>query len=306
MRELWRGRVPAGHPVTTVGRWLAREAGLSVTLLRRLKAAGGIRVNGQVRRTVDPLVAGDEVVLSLAPAWPPHVDPEPIPLDVVLEDDDVIVLNKPPGLVVHPTRGTYAGTVANGLAHHWQRHSASCGFHPVHRLDRDTSGLLLLAKHPLAHQRLDEQLQARSLTRAYHAVAWGQPEAEAGTIALPIGHPDAASPARAVMVGGQPAVTRWEVLERLSLPRPSGACVLRLVLETGRTHQIRVHLAALGHPLLGDALYAPARSAWAPRQALHAAELGFRHPRSGGWCQLHAPWPPDLRAALRRLGAAGG
>lgn len=303
MKELWRGRVPADHPVTPVGRWLARELGLSVTLVRRLKAVGGIRVNGASLRTVDTLAPGDEVSLLLEPSWPPHVEPEAIPLDVVHEDDDVVVVNKPCGLVVHPTRGTYAGTLANGLAHLWRVRNERWGFHPVHRLDRDTSGLLLLAKHPLAHQRLDVQLQARALTRAYTAVVWGQPAQEAGLVTLPIGHPDPASPARAVVPDGSPAVTRWEVQERLPRPAPGGATVLRLVLETGRTHQIRVHMAATGLPLLGDALYAPAQASWAPRQALHAGELGFHHPRTGAWCHLFAALPPDLAGVVAALRA---
>ncbi|MEB3330031.1 MAG: RluA family pseudouridine synthase [Candidatus Sericytochromatia bacterium] len=280
-----------------------REVGLSVTLMRRLKAVGGIQVNGRSVRTVDSLAPGDEVALVLEPAWPPHVAPEPIPVVVVHEDDDVILVDKPAGLVVHPTRGTYSGTLANGLAHHWQGKQERWGFHPVHRLDRDTSGLLLLAKHPLAHQRLDAQLQARALARSYTAVVWGQPLEQAGTVALPIGHPDPASPARAVVPGAAPATTRWELVERLSRPAPAGAAVLRLTLETGRTHQIRVHLAALGHPLLGDGLYGPAQAAWAPRQALHAGEIGFHHPRTGAWCHHRAALPPDLVQVLETLRA---
>jgi 23S rRNA pseudouridine1911/1915/1917 synthase len=286
----------------TVGRWLARELGLSTTLVRKLKATpGGIRVNGAHRRTVDALAPGDEVVLSLAPDPAPNVAPEPMSLAVVHEDRDLVVLDKAPGVVVHPTHGVYTGTLANGLAQRWLDLGVPAGIHPVHRLDRQTSGLIVFAKHPLAHQRLDAQLLAHKLEREYVALVWGRPAADAGEVDLPIalagGHPVA----RAVREGGQAAQTAWTVVERYDAPGPAGAALLRLVLRTGRTHQIRVHMAAIGHPLLGDTLYAEDRAAIAPRQALHAATLAFRHPRTGEPMRFEAPLPPDLAAVLEGL-----
>lgn len=304
--ELWRGQIPAGQAPVPVGRWLERELGLSTTFVRRLKACGGLQVAGRACRTVDLAQAGEEVVLSLPLALPPHLTPEPMELTIVHEDRDVIVVDKPAGLVVHPTKGTYAGTLANGLAHRWSQRQERCGLHPVHRLDRDTSGLLVLAKHPLAHQRLDAQLQARTLRRRYVALAWGHPEPSAGTVALPIGLPDASSAVRAVLPGGQPAVTHFAVQARGVLGSGEPFCQLELWLETGRTHQIRVHMAAIGHALLGDPLYGDRRPGPLGRQALHAAELGFHHPRTGAWWVFQAAMPPDLAAVATELEARTG
>ena len=302
MIELIRRRLAPDEAPTTVGRWLERELGLSTTLVRKLKATpGGIRVNGAHRRTVDPLGPGDEIVLTLPPDPAPNVAPEPVPLTVVHEDVDLIVLDKAPGVVVHPTPGVYTGTLANGLAWRWAEQGAPAGIHPVHRLDRMTSGLIVFAKHALAHQRLDVQLLAHKLERAYLALVWGRPAADRGEVDLPIALAGNHPVARAVVAGGQPAQTAWEVVARYGGPGPEGAALLRLALRTGRTHQIRVHMQAIGHPLLGDTLYAPDREAIAPRQALHAATLAFVHPRTGEPMRFEAPLPPDLEAVRARL-----
>lgn len=305
MTELWRARLPDDASATTVGRWLERELGLSSTLVRRLKAQpDGIMVAGEHRRTVDPFRPGEEIVLSLPPDPAPNVTPEPVPLAVVHEDRDLIVLDKAPGVVVHPTHGVYAGTLANGLAWRWAERGEPAGIHPVHRLDRQTSGLIVFAKHALAHQRLDVQLLAHKLERAYLAIVWGRPSAAAGEVDLPIALAGNHPVARTVREGGQAARTAWEVVERFEQPAPDGAALLRLVLATGRTHQIRVHMAAIGHPLVGDALYAEGREAIAPRQALHAATLAFRHPRTGEPMRFESPLPDDLAAV--RAALAGG
>lgn len=302
MIELLRARVPADAPPGTVGRWLERELGLSTSLVRKLKATpNGIQVNGAHRRTVDPLQPGDEVVLTLPADPAPNVKAEALPLAVVFEDRDLIVLDKPPGQVVHPTHGVYAGTLANGLAWRWAERGEAAGIHPVHRIDRQTSGLIVFAKHALAHQRLDVQLRAHKLERAYLALVWGRPAEDAGEVELPIALAGNHPVARAVREGGQVASTAWTVLARYRHPAPDGAALLRLTLRTGRTHQIRVHMAAIGHPLVGDTLYAGERPLLAPRQALHAATLAFAHPRSGLPMRFESALPADLEAARGRL-----
>jgi 23S rRNA pseudouridine1911/1915/1917 synthase len=287
--ELLRHRVPADARPTTVGRYLEGPLGLSGTLVRRLKMAGGIRLNGAVVKVNHPIGPGDEVVLTAIRADAPNVAPEPMDLEIVHEDEDVVVLNKPAGIVVHPTKGVYAGTLANGLAYRWVQRGEPAAIHPVHRIDRDTSGLVVFARHALAHQRLAEQLLAHSLERSYLAVVRGGLEADRGTIDAPIALRGDHPTARAVRPEGQQAVTDYEVVER-----GDGVTLVRLRLRTGRTHQIRVHMAHLGHPLLGDDLYGAVRGGIMPRQALHAETLGFVHPRSGEHVLFRADWPADL------------
>lgn len=299
MSEFYRARIPADAEPTTVERWLRREVGCSAHLIRRLKVAQGILVDGVPRRSIDPLRPGEELRLVLPPKLAPNVAPEPVPLTIVYEDADLIVLDKPPGIVVHPTKGVYTGTLANGLAWLWQTRGEPAGIHPLHRLDRLTSGLLVFAKHSYAHQRLDEQLLAHKLERAYLALVWGVPKADAGEIDQPIGMAGTHPVERAVVVGGQPAQTSWQVAARYT-----DAALLRLQLATGRTHQIRVHMAHVGHPLLGDTLYAAGRPQVAPRQALHAAVLAFKHPRTGEPMRFESPLPDDLAAVRDALAAA--
>jgi 23S rRNA pseudouridine1911/1915/1917 synthase len=300
--ELLRVTIPEGASVSTVGRYLEGPLGLSNTLIRRMKMTGGIRLNGEVVKTNHPLAVGDALSLSLPPHAAEGVVPEEMALTVVYEDDDLIVLNKAAGVVVHPTKGEYHGTLANGLAHLFRSRGTPLGIHPVHRIDRDTTGLVVFAKHPLAHMRLDAQLRAHKLERRYYALVWGHVAGAGGrvegAIGLTAGHPVA----REVAEGGQQAATRYEVLARYDTPAPEGSTLLALSLETGRTHQIRVHMAHLGHPLLGDDLYAPGRSGAIARQALHAATLAFEHPRTGDWCRFEAPLPADMASLTPGFG----
>lgn len=294
MSDLVHQCVSAAWPGGTLERWLRRELGFSTSLLRRLKARQGLFINDAPARTVDALQPGDWVRVVLPPADAPNVAPEPVALSIVYEDRDVVILNKPAGLVVHPTHGVYTGTLANGLAWHWRARGEAWGIHPVHRLDRDTSGLVMFAKHPWAHQALDAQLHKRVLKRTYLAWVEGNPSTSFGTIDAPIALRGDHPVARTVAPSGQRAVTHWVCLERLPQPAPQGSACLRLELETGRTHQIRVHLAHIGLPIWGDRLYGQPAPTGLGRQALHAATLGFYHPRGSDWVEFEAPLPSDV------------
>ncbi|MNS04804.1 Ribosomal large subunit pseudouridine synthase D [compost metagenome] len=299
--ELLRHVVPPDARPTVVGRYLKGRLGLSGTLIRRLKMAEGVILNGEPVWADHPIGPGDELQLVLTPREATGVDPEPVPLDIVYEDDDLIVLNKPAGLVVHPTKGCYHGTLANGLAYYYREKGLTLGMHPVHRIDRHTSGLVLFAKHSMAHQRLDEQLRAHKLDRRYVSLVWGQVAADSGRIDRPIGLVEGHPVAREVAEGGQPSVTDFEVVARYPEPAPWGCTLLRLTLQTGRTHQIRVHMASEGHPLVGDDLYSKDYPPALGRQALHAATLAFNHPRTGEPCRFEVPLPDDFRDWLAGL-----
>ncbi|HEY9723524.1 MAG TPA: RluA family pseudouridine synthase [Oscillatoriaceae cyanobacterium] len=300
--ELLRARVPALERPTSVARFL-EKLGLSNRLVRRLKVALGISVNGEVVRATHLVQAGDEVVLRLPVREAPGVIPEPIPVAIVYEDADLLVVNKPPGLVVHPTRGATHATLANGIAYLFRERGERAGIHPVHRIDADTSGLVLFAKNPLAHQRLDEQLRAHKLDRHYLALVWGRLP-DAGVIDQPIALAGDHPVARTVAEHGQRAVTNYAAIAHFARPEPEGTTLVRLRLETGRTHQIRVHLADAGHRLVGDTLYGGDRPALLPRQALHAETLAFAHPRDGRSMTFEAPLPDDLAALLAALAPA--
>jgi len=226
--------------------------------------------------------------------------PKPIPLDIVYEDDDIIVINKPQGMVVHPAAGARAGTLVNALLAHTRGLSGIGGKERpgiVHRLDKDTSGLLVVAKHDRAHISLARQLQAREVLREYAAIVHGRVRADRGRVDAPIGRHPVNRKRMAVVFGGRPAVTDYEVLERFA-----EYSYLRLVLQTGRTHQIRVHMAHLGHPVVGDPVYGSRRSPWELEgQCLHARRLGFRHPRTGAWMTFTTPLPEHMERVLEDL-----
>ena len=233
---------------------------------------------------------------------PMEAEPEDIPLDVVYEDDDVIVVNKPRGLVVHPAPGHPNGTLVNALLYHCGDSLSGVGgvLRPgiVHRLDRDTSGLLIAAKNDAAHRFLSAQLSDRSLSRVYEAVVRGNFREDRGTVDAPIGrHPADRKRMAVTEQNSRSAVTHWEVLERFP-----GFMHLRCRLETGRTHQIRVHLAWKGHPIAGDPVYGkPEPGLGLTTQCLHAVGLTFRHPRTGETVTLSCPLPAEFEAALEKL-----
>lgn len=272
------------------------------------------------------LAPGTEIVVTLPAPAPIDAAPEAIPLEIVYEDDDLIIIDKPPGLVVHPAPGAPAGTLVNALLHHCGDTLSGIGgrLRPgiVHRIDKDTSGLLVVAKSDAAHHGLASQFAAHDLERRYLAVAWGIPDPAEPRLAHLSGiaweprgvlriagnigrHPGDRKRMAVLSSQGKSAVTRVRVLERYPAGVEPAASLVECRLETGRTHQIRVHLTFAGHPLVGDTVYGRRRGAGLlagfPRQALHAATLGFRHPGSGEEMRFEAPLPADMAGLIDAL-----
>ena len=288
--------------------FLARTVeGLTRSAAQRLLEEGAVRKNGAPVKKNEKLTEGDTLILSLPEPEPVDILPQDIPLDVVYEDDDVIVVNKPVGMVVHPAAGHPDGTLVNALLHHCGDSLSGINgeLRPgiVHRIDRDTSGLLIAAKNDFAHLGLAEQLQDHSLYREYEAICVGNLREDQGTVNAPIARHRTDRKRMAVDPEGREAVTHWTVLERLS-----GYAYIQCRLETGRTHQIRVHMASIGHPLLGDVVYGSKRPyPGLAGQCLHARRLSFVHPRTGKRITVECPlpdWFEAVLAKLRRMSAA--
>lgn len=263
---------------------------------------GHIRVNGAGVKPNYRVAAGDEIFVAPPEPEAAALTPEPIPLDIAYEDGDVIVVNKPRGMVVHPAAGHPSGTLVNALMHHCCDLSGINGeIRPgiVHRIDKDTSGLLMAAKNDIAHQSLAAQLKEHSVTRRYVAVVHGVLEHDQGTIDAPIGRdPHDRKLFTVTEKGSKRAITHFVVRERFV-----DYTVLDLMLETGRTHQIRVHMKFIGHPLIGDPVYgrSKGRSMRIPGQALHAAALGFTHPRTEQRLLFEAPLPDEMTELIEQL-----
>lgn len=281
--------------------------GLSRSAAQRLLEEGLAERGGRALKKNDRLEPGDRVTVTLPDPEPVDACPEDIPLEIPYEDEDVIVVNKPVGMVVHPAPGHPGGTLVNALLYHCGASLSGIGgqLRPgiVHRIDRDTSGLLIAAKNDAAHLSLAAQLEDHSLYREYEAVVVGNLREDEGIIDLPIGrHPrDRKKMAVDRRGGGRRAVTRWQVLARYP-----GYTHVRCRLETGRTHQIRVHLAALGHPVLGDTVYGSKKPyPGLVGQCLHARRLTFRHPRSGESITVEASLPRYFEAVLEKLRREG-
>ncbi|GAJ38715.1 RluA family pseudouridine synthase [Saccharococcus caldoxylosilyticus] len=261
---------------------------------------GLVTVNDRSVKANYKCEAGDVVVIRLPEPEPLHVEPEPIPLDIYYEDADVLVVNKPRGMVVHPAPGHMRGTLVNALLAHCTDLSGINGvLRPgiVHRIDKDTSGLLMVAKNDVAHQSLVDQLVKKTVTRKYKAIVHGVIPHDYGTIDAPIGRDKRDRKKMTVTEeNGKEAVTHFRVLERFR-----HYTFIECQLETGRTHQIRVHMKYIGYPLAGDPQYGPKKTLPIDGQALHAGVLGFTHPRTGEYLEFEAPLPPEFEAILQWL-----
>ena len=285
---------------------LARNVeNLSRSAAQRLLEQGDVLVNGAAVRKNYKSNLGDEISVTLPQAEEVELVAQNIPLDVVFEDEDVIVINKERGMVVHPAPGHSDGTLVNALLYHCGDSLSGIGGEKrpgiVHRIDMDTSGLLIVAKNDFAHRFLSDQLSDHSLSRVYEAVVYGRIREDSGTVNAPIGrHPTDRKRMAIVAKGGRDAVTHYEVIARYN-----GFTHIRCRLETGRTHQIRVHMEKLGHPLLGDMVYGRKRAEKGLEgQCLHARELRFIHPRTGEEVHLQTELPEYFQTILAKLGEA--
>lgn len=279
---------------------------VSRSYIQKLIKEGHVSVNGKPVKANYKLGAGDEISVEIPEAKEPDILPEDIPLDILYEDQDILVVNKPKGMVVHPAAGHYSGTLVNALMYHCKDSLSGINgvMRPgiVHRIDMDTTGSLLVCKNDEAHRILAEQLKEHTIRREYHAIVYGNIKEDTGTVNAPIGrHPTDRKKMSINHKNGKQAVTHYEVLERFG-----NFTYIRCRLETGRTHQIRVHMASLHHPLLGDEVYGPSSRPPFPGlkgQVLHAKILGIYHPATGEYMEFDAPLPQyfvDLLQKLRR------
>ncbi len=289
---------------TRIDVYLAGETGRSRSFIQKLISEGSVLVNGKPVKAGYKLCEGDETEFEIGEAEPLEITPENIPLDIVYEDDDLIVVNKPKGMVVHPAAGNFEGTLVNALMYHCGDSLSGINgvLRPgiVHRIDKDTTGLLVACKNDKAHVCIADQLAVHSITRVYEAVVYNSFDVNEGTVDAPIGrHPVDRKKMAVVSKGGKHAVTHYTVIENIGR-----YAHISLKLETGRTHQIRVHMSHIHHPLLGDTVYGPAKDPFGlTGQALHAGTLGFVHPTTGEYMEFHSDPPKyfyDLIDKLRK------
>lgn len=281
-----------GH---TMKDYLRKKKSLSRKLLVRMKHEKSIFLNGQFTYLDHVLKAGDTVTFVMPEEESENIIPQEIPIVIVYEDEDIMVVNKPFHQCVHPTLLHPDGTLANGVVYYWKNQGFNRKFRAVNRLDRDTSGLLIIAKNQFAHQQLAIVQRKHEIQRTYEAVVHGRVEQDQGTISAPIGRKSESLVEREVREDGQEAVTHFKVIQRFQ-----GSTYLQLHLETGRTHQIRVHMSYLKHPLIGDDLYGGSRDQIG-RQALHARFISFPHPRTGTMMSFESPLPDDVSQLIRVL-----
>ena len=287
-----------------IDRYLAQVCeGMSRSYLQKLLKTGEVLVNQCAVKASYVVQEGDSVELNVPEAVEPEILAEPMELDILYEDEDIILINKPKGMVVHPAAGHYSHTLVNGLMYHCRGNLSGINgvMRPgiVHRIDMDTTGVIIACKNDLAHSCLAEQLKEHSITRRYQAIVHGVIKEDEGTVNAPIGrHPVERKKMSINYNNGREAVTHYKVLRRF---RQYTHVECRL--ETGRTHQIRVHMASIHHPLLGDAVYGPARCPipGLQGQTLHAGVLGIRHPRTGAYMEFTAPLPDYFAKLLRTL-----
>lgn len=295
--------VEPGISPMRLDRYLTGELYGSRSFLQKLIKDGRVCVDGESAKASYLLTGGETVEVSIPLPVDLDIRAEDIPLDILYEDEDLLVVNKPKGMVVHPAAGHYSGTLVNALLYHCRGNLSGINgvLRPgiVHRIDRDTSGSLLVCKNDLAHNRIAEQLKDHSITRRYRAIVHGVIREDSGTVDADIGrHPTDRKKMAAGVKNGKHAVTHYQVLERFEK-----FTYIECRLETGRTHQIRVHMSSIRHPVLGDAVYGPAKCPidGLQGQTLHAMVLGFVHPRTGEYLEFTAPLPAYFEELLRKI-----
>lgn len=286
-----------------IDKYLAEQLpDITRSYLQKLLKDGSVQMNGKPVKTSTKTAAGAVIELTIPEPEEPEILPEDIPLDILYEDSDVILINKPKDMVVHPAAGHYTGTLVNALMYHCKGDLSGINgvLRPgiVHRIDKDTTGVLIVCKNDKAHNALAEQLKEHSITRKYRAIVCGNLKEDEGTVDAPLGrHPQDRKKMAIVRTGGKRAVTHYRVLERFG-----NYTYIECQLETGRTHQIRVHMASLGHPLLGDEVYGRVKSPFKLEgQTLHAMVLGFIHPTTGEYMEFEAPLPEYFEKLLGKL-----
>ncbi|MEW6510460.1 MAG: RluA family pseudouridine synthase [Bacteroidota bacterium] len=312
--------VPPGKKKERLDVFLTNQVGNATrSKVQRAIREGGVLVNGERVRASHAVSPGEVIQITLPKPPPQNAQPENIPLAVVYEDDDVIVVNKPAGMVTHPAYGNYSGTLVNALLHHCAGIAdVSDPVRPgiVHRLDKDTSGLIVAAKNEIAHAKLAQQFARRTIGREYQAIVWGRFREQAGVIEAELGRSKSDRKKIAVVREGKSAATEYSVVRQFEY-----LALIRLKLRTGRTHQIRVHLAHINHPVFGDPTYYGRRLSWGsgspaqkdevrrllllmPRQALHAKTIAFVHPAMGNRMEFDSPLPEDMQTVLDSLHSA--
>lgn len=286
--------IDAGVKVDSI---LRNRMNLSRRMITGLKKRNFIFLNGEKVFTNAIVCAGDVVSVNIAKEESQDIEPQYIPIDIVFEDRDLLIVNKQPGLVVHPTRGHPEGTLSNAVMYHWKENRENTIVRLVNRLDRDTSGLVIIAKNQFSHQAMAKLMAEGMVKKIYGAVVHGIPDDE-GVIDLPIDRPTRESIKREVNENGQRAITHYRVLKKFN-----GASLLEIRLGTGKTHQIRVHMSYTGHPIFGDTLYGTDDdSPFIGRQALHACRLMFAHPRTGEPMDIRTELPGDIKNLIEILG----
>ena len=304
MTEEFKAEYTPGEEILRIDRFLgSRLEQVSRSYLQKLVKDGAVLVNGKPVKSSYKVENGDRIRLEIPDAVEPEIEAEPMALDILYEDSDIILINKPKGMVVHPAAGHYSGTLVNGLMAHCKNELSGINgvMRPgiVHRIDMDTTGVLIVCKNDKAHNAIAEQLKVHSITRKYYAIVHGVLKADTGTVNAPIGrHPVDRKKMSLHEKNGKEAVTHYRVLQRFRR-----FTFVECQLETGRTHQIRVHMASIGHPLLGDQVYGPAKMPFSglQGQTLHAGVLGIIHPSTGEYMEFTAPLPAYFEAILKKL-----
>lgn len=304
MTEEFKAEYTPGEELLRIDRFLgSRLEQVSRSYLQKLVKEGAVLVNGKPVKSSYKVENGDWIRLEIPDAVEPEIEAEEMDLDILYEDSDIILINKPKGMVVHPAAGHYSGTLVNGLMAHCKDELSGINgvMRPgiVHRIDMDTTGVLIVCKNDKAHNAIAEQLKVHYITRKYYAIVHGVLKEDTGTVNAPIGrHPVDRKKMSINEKNGKEAVTHYRVLRRFRR-----FTFVECQLETGRTHQIRVHMASIGHPLLGDQVYGPAKVPFSglQGQTLHAGVLGIIHPSTGEYMEFTAPLPDYFEAVLKKL-----